>query len=244
MWPFFNRTTLLESGILNGYTDYHSHVLPGVDDGIPTMEESLEALNRMEEWGVKVLWCTPHIMEDIPNTTEQLRKRFEELKATYTGRIELHLAAEYMMDNLFEERLQQKDLLPLGEGRNHLLVETSYFNPPMDLLSTLAQVKQQGFHPVLAHPERYVYMDKKDYLKLKEQHIKFQLNLSSLAGIYGKTVQKKATYLLKKRMYDVTGTDIHALHSFTKVASLRSYSSQYSRLASKQGQAFRIDNIP
>lgn len=240
MWPFSKRRSLIDSGILNGYTDYHSHILPGVDDGIRTLKESLEALDRMEAWGVNTLWLTPHIMEDIPNATEHLRERYKELKAAYTGKIELHLAAEYMMDNLFEERLRQKDLLPIGGDGNHLLVETSYFNPPIDLYSTLEEIKQQGYHPLLAHPERYAYMDEKDYRKLKERHIKFQLNLPSLAGMYGKTVQKKAAFLLKKGMYDVSGTDIHALHSFNKAATLRFYNSLYSRLASKQGQAFLI----
>lgn len=240
MWPFSKQPSLIDSGILNGYTDCHSHILPGVDDGIRTLKESLEALRCMEEWGVKALWLTPHIMEDIPNTTEHLRERYKELKAAYAGKIELHLAAEYMMDNLFEERLQQKDLLPVGENGNHLLVETSYLNPPVGLYGILEQIKQQGYHPLLAHPERYAYMDEKDYRKLKERHIKFQLNLLSLAGMYGKTVRKKAAFLLKKGMYDASGTDIHALHSFNKAATLQFYNSLYSRLASKQRQPFLI----
>lgn len=223
MWPFRKQTSLIESGILNGYTDYHSHLLPGVDDGVQTSEASLEALARMEEWGVTTIWLTPHIMEDIPNTTTGLYLKFKELEASYTGKIKLHLAAEYMLDNLFEERLRQKDLLLLGESRKHLLVETSYFNPPIDLYGTLEQIKQQGYYPVLAHPERYAYMNGEDYRKLKERGIKLQLNLPSLAGMYGRTVQKKAIYLIKKGMYDISGTDIHALHSFFRAASQRSY---------------------
>lgn len=113
MWFFKKRVSLKDSGIFDGFTDWHSHILPGVDDGVQTMDESLEILHLYEELGVKTVWLTPHIMEDIPNTTAYLRERFAELKAAYDGRIELHLAAENMLDNLFEERLENNDLLPL-----------------------------------------------------------------------------------------------------------------------------------
>ena len=74
----------------------------------------------------------------------------------------LYLAAEYMMDNLFERRLRDRDLLPLGTGGKHLLVETSYFNPPAGLVEILKSIKAAGYFPVLAHPERYMYMDMED----------------------------------------------------------------------------------
>ncbi|MCR4965134.1 MAG: capsular biosynthesis protein [Bacteroidales bacterium] len=198
---------------LSGFTDYHSHILFGVDDGVKTQEMSLQVLKRYEEIGISEVWCTPHIMEDIPNTTEGLKSRFEELKAAYTGPIKLHLAAEYMMDQLFEERLHNNDLLPLGEDGNRLLVETSYFNPPMDMLDILQQIKSHGYFPVLAHPERYVYMNKSDYRTLKEKEILFQLNLSSLAGGYGPEAQKKAKWLLKKGFYNLAGSDLHSLRN-------------------------------
>lgn len=134
MWPFNRRTSIEESGILKGFIDWHCHLLPGVDDGVQTMEESLQVLSLYEELGISEVWLTPHIMEDMPNRTGDLKKRFMELDAVYQGNITLHLAAENMLDNLFEERLAKNDLLPLGKGGKHLLVETSYFNPPMELL--------------------------------------------------------------------------------------------------------------
>ena len=111
------------SSLLSGFTDHHSHILPGVDDGVKKMEVSLQVLQRYEEIGIAEVWCTPHIMEDIPNTTEGLKARFAELCAAYQGSIKLHLAAEYMLDGLFEERLEQGDLLTLGGEGNQLLVE-------------------------------------------------------------------------------------------------------------------------
>ena len=159
-------------------------------------------------------------MEDIPNETVTLQEKFQELKRSYNGTLELALAAEYMMDNLFEERLEKDDLLPLEEGKRYLLVETSYFNPPMELLSVLQRIQKKGYYPLLAHSERYEYMQKKDYQALKDEHVSFQLNLPSLAGMYGKHVQEKAEALLKAGMYDRTGCDIHAIGCYkTLVAS-------------------------
>ena len=132
MFGFFNsRKSLAESGLLKGSTDNHSHILYGVDDGVKTLEESLQILSFMETSGVKHIWLTPHVMEDVPNTTEFLRTRFEELKSAYHGGLELSLASENMIDSLFMERLKNKDFL-LHEG-NRLLVETSTWSGPMSI---------------------------------------------------------------------------------------------------------------
>lgn len=209
MWPFNRHTSLKDSGILNGFTDWHSHILPGVDDGVQNMEESLQILSFYEELGVKEVWLTPHIMEDIPNETNVLKERFAELGNAYKGTIKLHLAAENMLDNLFEERLRKNDLLPLGEEGTHLLVETSYFTPPMGFKNILLRIKSKGYIPVLAHPERYVYMDKEDYRDLIEMGIKLQLNLPSLVGGYGEEVRKKALWMVKNEYYSYSGSDVH-----------------------------------
>lgn len=201
------------SSLLTGFTDHHSHILPGVDDGVKKMEVSLKVLERYEQLGIAEVWCTPHIMEDIPNTTEKLQVRFAELCEAYQGPIKLHLAAEYMMDALFEERLEQGDLLKLGDEGNQLLVETSYFTPPMDMDKILLRIKQRGLYPVLAHPERYVYMNKERYTELKDNGIRFQLNLSSLAGAYGSEAKDKALWILKKEYYNLVGSDLHSLRN-------------------------------
>lgn len=210
MWPFQSKVkSIRESGMLEGITDWHSHILPGVDDGFKDIEDSLKALADMEKLGVKDLWLTPHIMEDCPNETKDLRKRFEDFRSQYNGKIRLHLAAENMLDNLFEDRLEVNDFLPLGETGNHLLVETSYFNPPMNMTRMLEQVLAKGYFPVLAHPERYRYMDELDYKRLKEMGILFQANYFSLVGGYGNTARKKLEWLLKKGMIDLMGSDLH-----------------------------------
>lgn len=220
-WHFQKKQTLAESGLLQGMTDYHSHLLPGVDDGVQTVEESLEILRLYEQLGIREVWFTPHIMEDIPNTTAGLRERFEKFQARYTGPIHLHLAAEYMLDNLFKERLAQRDLLPIGAESDHLLVETSYFNPPMDLYGMIEKIKSDRFTPILAHPERYTYMGGKDYYRLKQAGVKFQSNLPSLVGAYGSPIKKKFEWLHAKNMINLYGTDTHTYSSFKRIISFR-----------------------
>ena len=211
MFGFLRNRTIGETGILHGMTDWHCHILPGVDDGFRSLEDSLEALSRYESLGVSEVWLTPHVMEDVPSTTEALKNRFSELCDAYKGPLRLYLAAEYMMDSLFERRLRDRDLLPLGTGGKHLLVETSYFNPPAGLVEILKSIKAAGYFPVLAHPERYMYMDMEDYSALTDSGVRLQLNLCSLVGMYGKEVQKKAFRLLRKGCFSIVGTDLHRL---------------------------------
>jgi tyrosine-protein phosphatase YwqE len=216
MWPFSKKISLNEQHLLTAWTDHHTHLLYGVDDGVKTIDESLTTLTEYENLGIQEIWCTPHIMEDIPNTTEILINRFNELKQAYSGKIKLHLAAEYMIDNLFSERLDNKDLLPIA-GVN-LLVETSYYNPPLDFEFTIKRVKSLGFHPLLAHPERYRYMTQDYYLKLKKEfNVKFQLNLASLFGLYGQSAKNNAEWLLKQNLYNVAGSDMHNVLILKKI---------------------------
>ena len=190
-------------------TDCHSHILPGVDDGVSDMETSLKILAAYEKLQIREVWCTPHVMEDIPNTTEGLKARFSELQAAYKGPVKLNLAAEYMMDGLFLDRLEQDDLLTHGHEGNALLVETSYYTPPMDLHDILQTIKRKGYYPILAHPERYLYMKISDYAPLKKMGLRFQLNVASLSGAYGDDAVKKAHFLLKEGYYNYRGSDIH-----------------------------------
>ena len=240
MFKFFQKifNQSMPSGereLLPGGIDFHCHILPGVDDGFQDPEKSLEQLRIYEAIGMKEVWFTPHIMEDVPNETADLRRVFADFKEKYlqdfaqrhpgyqasgaegakqssapdAEPLQLHLAAENMLDALFERRLKANDLLPLAE--KYLLVETSIFAPPMNFRGLLERIKNKGYTPILAHPERYLYMKKEDYEALKSQGIKFQRNLFSLKGQYGERVQKRCRQLLKWQMYDYVGTDLHRL---------------------------------
>lgn len=210
IFDFFKRKqSLLGSGMLQGATDRHSHVLFGVDDGIRTLEDSLAVLAYEEEVGIKEVWCTPHVMEDVANTTEKLRERFAMLQEAYKGPIKLNLAAEYMLDTLFEERFHAGDLLTMED--NTVLVETSTWNPPPDMTGTLRRIQKAGYRPLLAHPERYRYLNEAGYERLYKMGIHFQLNLGSLVGYYGETAMGKARNLLEKGWYSDVGSDCHRL---------------------------------
>jgi tyrosine-protein phosphatase YwqE len=193
---FNRRRSLLESGLLKGAVDQHSHILYGLDDGVKTQEDSLAILRFLEEQGVSEVWFTPHVMEDVPNTTEGIRARFEELESVYRGGLRFHLAAEYMIDTLFEERLAQKDLLT--HGNDTVLVETSSVAPPINLWEVLETMRKAGYRPLIAHPERYRYMDKADYKRLHDMGCVLQMNLPSIVGFYGESARERALDLLDK----------------------------------------------
>lgn len=220
-FSFRRKHRLIESSYFTGLTDWHCHVLPGVDDGIQIQAESMEVLREYESLGIKEIWLTPHIMEDIPNTTAKLLAQFETLRTAYHGDVVLHLASENMMDNTLQERLAENDLLPIGTQGESLLVETSYYTSPMRFHETLEQIADRGYQPILAHPERYTYMEEEDYMKLKATGVVFQLNLLSLGGHYGKLVEKKAQRLLSSGCYDVAATDLHSVDSIRWLKELK-----------------------
>ena len=212
--------------------DNHSHILYGLDDGVKTCEDSLAILQFLEEEGVTDVWFTPHVMEDVPNTTEGIRTRFGELKAVYQGGLNLHLAAEYMIDTLFERRLAEKDLLE--HGPETVLVETSAIAPPINLWETLEAMFKSGYRPLIAHPERYHYMDNNDYRRLYDMGCYFQLNLPSIVGFYGEAVRERAIYLLNKGMYCMVGSDCHRF---------RAIQSQYAARELKKDTLERLSDV-
>ncbi|MDE6136287.1 MAG: capsular biosynthesis protein [Muribaculaceae bacterium] len=234
MWPFTHKKSLYELGALQGLSDHHSHVLPGVDDGFRTTSDSLAALKAFEQDGVAHLWLTPHIMEDYPNTTSDLRERFGRLCEAYAAEagdkpVRLHLAAEYMLDTLFARRLADRDLLTL-DNDGLLLVETSYFNAPANLYSLLEEIASAGYRPLLAHPERYMYMGPSDYTRLHDMGVRLQFNIVSACGCYGPEVQSRAESLLRKGYYSYAGNDMHSLRS-TRMCLERPIKASVARMA-------------
>ncbi len=115
MWPFRRTFRLKDTGLLNGFTDWHSHILPSVDDGVRSVERGLEILDLYAAYGIRQVWFTPHVMEEVPNEPARLRERFAAFRARYTGGIELHLAAENMLDGRFEAGSKPARCCPSGK---------------------------------------------------------------------------------------------------------------------------------
>ncbi len=208
MFSFLNpKKNIIESGILKGMTDVHCHLLPGVDDGVADLDEARRALDLMESLGVSRVFLTPHVMEDFEkNSPDFLRERLEWFRSQVETPIKFELAAEYMLDNGFSAR-RREGLLTLGSDR--VLVETSYLSAPYDMERTLYELQADGYQPVLAHAERYMYMEWGDYDRLREHGVVFQLNLMSLAGTYGQLPYEKAHQMLEDDYYEYVGSDYH-----------------------------------
>jgi tyrosine-protein phosphatase YwqE len=198
------------------FVDIHSHLLPGIDDGAKTIEDSIILIKKMNSYGIKNFICTPHIMESvwennpttINNSLEQVKKHLIE---TGLADINIKAAAEYMLDNNFSNLLKNEPLLTLKD--NFILVEMSYLNAPYNLYEQLFEIQIAGYKPVLAHPERYAFFHNshQEFKKLKEAGCLFQLNLLSLSNYYGNEVQQCALKLLKENRYDFVGSDTHHL---------------------------------
>ena len=208
------KKSFIGSGLLHNMTDIHSHILWGVDDGVKTYTEAVTSLRWLKGNGISRTYLTPHIMSDFSkNTSEYLSEAFsifvKRLEDDGIGDIpELRLGAEYMLELAFEKH--KKEGL-LTYANNNVLVETSYMTPPMGFVSILEKLMEDGYSPVLAHPERYIYMDMKDYEYFIAEGIKFQLNLLSMTGAYGKHAKEKATKLLNEGHYKYVGSDFHRL---------------------------------
>ncbi|MCR5013287.1 MAG: hypothetical protein K6A28_00765 [Bacteroidales bacterium] len=214
----------LPEGYFQGFCDIHSHLLPGVDDGFPTTEKTLEALSFLHARGVKSIKMTPHFMKDYPeNTRESIERKFEGFIKDNKDNIpmELSLGGEYMLDSHFPDRIAEGPLC-LDKDNSIILCETSYMMMEPLMKEMLYDVMLKGYQPLIAHPERYQYASKPLYQRWKQKDYMFQLNLLSLAGAYGPQAQAKAHQLLKDGAYDYVGSDLHRLNNLeSMIRSIR-----------------------
>ena len=210
---FSKKKSVLKDLIPDNHVDIHSHLLPGIDDGAKTFEDTLGLIKSLQSFGITQIITTPHIIQHVwNNTTEIITNTKNETQTkliTENIKIPLKAAAEYLMDDQFEVLVKNKDLLTLKD--NYVLVEMSYINAPIQLYNILFDLQVAGYIPVLAHPERYLFYHNNfnEYSKLKKAGCLFQLNLLATTGYYGKGVTKIAEELLKKGMYDYVGSDVH-----------------------------------
>lgn len=205
--------------------DIHNHILPGIDDGSPDVETSLQFLRKYHELGISTVVATSHIRHPLfPNDKGTIREAYERLESA-PGRNEIPVrllhSAEYFIDDHFLDLVMRDEVMPFGGG--YVLAELSLSNRSyLDMEQIAGQLIDREFRPILAHPERYLYWSKspETFHRLKSYGWSLQLNLMSLAGYYGKIEQKVATALLQEGLIDFVGTDIHRLSHFDVVRSI------------------------
>ena len=204
--PEFNFSTI---GI-----DMHSHIIPGIDDGARNLENSLILAKRFQDLGFKKLIATPHIMADYfrntPDTIHNALNILREGLVKNNINLEVDAAAEYYLDETFENKIERKEVLTFG-SKNFLLFELSYINAPHNLFEVIAKIQHAGYQPVLAHPERYPYYYNsiESYEQIRGTGCLLQLNTISLTGYYGKGAKQVAEELVDNNCIDFLGSDMH-----------------------------------
>ncbi len=215
--------------------DMHSHLIPGIDDGSKTMEESLALVRRLAEFGLRKIITTPHIMaEYYRNTPEIIGMGLEDLRKAVKNEgieIEIDAAAEYYMDEIFLEKVKAEEKM-LTFGDRHILVETGFINKPQMLLDIIFNLEMAGYKPILAHPERYQYLiaDKKLQEELIDRKLLFQVNLLSLTGFYSRQVKDFAEMLVEKGVVALLGTDCHNARYLDMLETLPKYQKIYEKI--------------
>jgi tyrosine-protein phosphatase YwqE len=194
--------------------DMHSHLIPGIDDGAEDVDMSIKLIKGMHALGFRKLITTPHVMwEMYKNTNETILNGFRLVQERLKNEnipVEFSAAAEYYMDDHFDDQLE-KDMPLLTIKDNMVLVEFSFIREPIEVKELLFKLQIKGYQPIIAHPERYLYFGahKNWYDEMKEAGCLFQLNFLSLCGYYGKKQEELAQYLIKKKYVELLGSDLH-----------------------------------
>ncbi len=198
--------------------DFHSHILPGLDDGAVDIDDAVALVSAMKDWGFERLTCTPHITNKFRNTPETIRPVFESLQeALYIKGVdvELTMSAEYrLVPETWPEVLEKNWLMPIED--RFILMELPIFNPEdigdLKPLEEFKKVISLGLTPLLPHPERYFYLSKKELMSYLEAGVKIQSNYGSLAGLYGKEAYDNVKALIEEGVVSYYGTDMHNMH--------------------------------
>lgn len=205
--------------------ELHCHIIPGVDDGSPEMDFSVEYLKQLSGMGLERVIFTPHHTEpSFMNTPAKIAPIFDELKGTLE-RQDVPITCEgysfeYRIDESFLHMMktgkfgeESCELRPL-KGR-YLLVENSFSQPLVNLDDVLFELQDRGWYLIMAHPERYHYYARRGvsaYQHLLDAGVELQCNLLSFSGYYGESAKKMAYKLLDEGMIGFLGSDLHNKH--------------------------------
>lgn len=198
--------------------DFHSHILPGIDDGAADIEDSIFLARSMKDWGFERIYCTPHITDKYRNRPDTIRPAFEMLQeALYVKGVEvdLKMSAEYrLIPETWPEVLEKNWLMPIED--RFILMELPIHNPEdigwIRPIEEFKKVLSLGLIPLLPHPERYFYLSESELMSYVEAGVQIQSNYGSLAGLYGPQAQKNAEDLSRKGIVSHYGTDMHNSH--------------------------------
>lgn len=207
--------------------DMHSHLIPDIDDGSQSMEQTIGMLLRFVELGYQKVITTPHIMSDYyPNTPKIINSGLYEVRKEidrFNIPISIEAAAEYYFDEFLFDKIKSKELLTFG--KDYVLFEFSFVSIPHNIDQLIFDFKTNNYTPILAHYERYPYFFEygAEYVEtLRSKGVKIQMNLNSLTGHYGKPIQKQAEMLVDHKLVDFVGTDCHRIeHLETLEANLK-----------------------
>lgn len=198
--------------------DFHSHILPGIDDGATDLENAMQLASAMKQWGFERVTCTPHITNKFRNTPETIKPVFDMLQEALYVRgvdLELKMSAEYrIVPQTWPEVLEKNWLMPIED--KFLLMELPIFDPSdigdLKPLEEFKKVVSMGLIPLLPHPERYFYLSHRELMEFLEAGVRIQSNYGSLAGLYGDTAEQNARNLVDEGLVSFWGTDLHNLH--------------------------------
>lgn len=198
--------------------DFHSHILPGLDDGATDLNNAVELASAMKGWGFERVTCTPHITNKYRNTPEMMRPVFEKMQEALDLKgidLEIRLSAEYrLVPETWPEVLEKNWIMPIED--KYILMELPIFDPSdiKDLkpLEEFRKIVSMGLVPLLPHPERYAYLSREELMEFLEAGVKIQCNYGSFAGLYGEDVRLKAKGLLDEGLVSFYGSDMHNMH--------------------------------
>lgn len=195
--------------------DMHSHLIPGIDDGSRSIDETIGMLSKFESLGYKKVITTPHVMNEVyPNKPETIFAGLDLVRneVEKSGiHLQIEAAAEYYLDDSLIPKIKDQSLLSFGE--KYVLVEYSFHTTPLFENQIFFEMQVANYKPILAHFERYVYYhgSLEKARELREKGIAIQLNLNSLTGHYGPDVKKQAELLIDESLVDFVGTDCHRI---------------------------------
>jgi len=212
---FSKKEMILPADLSILKTDMHSHLIPGIDDGSKSMDETIAMLIKFKELGYKKVITTPHIMSDFyRNTPEIIQEGLEKVRDEVKRinlEIEIEAAAEYYFDETLFHKLAEDSFLTFG--KKYVLIEFSFSALPQEHERLFYDMRIKGYKPVIAHFERYIYYHGsiEQATQWREKGMLIQLNINSLFGHYGPAVKRQAELLIDAGQVDLIATDCHRI---------------------------------